>query len=659
MPALVGDAISTVVVKSDSDTWGVASRFTSRLSGPSSSYMVVTTVLKLLGREEKIENDGSAEIGVCVVDLVVGTTVWRSDGNGPVPIGFAPVQYDIVVVISGEGKTKLNSVSPYEITFVVRPCTLTDDVEPVGTADIGDVVIKGEDEKRAVVSVCIVMEPVAELADSVEIAVFDTEDEKAGGVDVVLPEVAAEVTPDEMSKGGEDDDEELVDRLLNEDVVFMGGTRLLNMLGEVAPGTPPVVVLVKILLEDEDDEIEVLLDVVLNEFVDDELGKTDDPRVPVELGVIALDDDEDADDNTGVDGPALELEVTMLELLELNEVIDGVPALLIPELCNVEDEGQANMLELGAEEVNVLLVDEAGTLELDALGVNGGETDVDTDVVGSRVKVVVMSDVTRVAVLVVIKGALVVAVLPDAEGLGNEIVKLLPGVELMLGERVTELLGGDIGEDGALVLVVEGKVIGVVCTLEKMLVLIVGMLELIIVKVLGLVAVDTTMLERLAGGEMTTIVLEVTTVVEVEPFGIVLMSVVMTAEVIGEATLLVARGGVPSIVVSVTLVRIVVCPPVAMLVMVIVTLEIAREGGKESVLEGRTDTEDVAILSDVVYCEVVLGTVEKLSDVPDDGATDTDEIIGVISGVFVMRVLNWLGGVMLFIHSVVPFTTEK
>lgn len=540
------------------------------------------------------------------------------------------------------------------MTFVVRPCTLTDDVEPVGTADIGDVIIEDEDDKRVVVSVCIVMEPVAELADCVAIAVFDTEDEKAGGVDTVLPEVAAEVTLDETGKSEEDDDEELVGRLSDEDVVFMGGTRLLNMLGEVAPGTPPVVVLVEILLEDEDDEMEVLLDVVFSESIDEELSKTDDPSVPVELGVVAL------DDATVVDDPALELEVTMLELLELKEVIDDVPALLAPELCNVEDEGQVNMLELGAEEVDVLLVEEAGTLELDALEVNGEETVVSADVVESRVKVVVMPDVTRVTVLEVIEGALVAAVLPGAEGLGNEIMKLLPGVELVLERRNIELLEGIIGDDGSLILVVEVKVIVVVRILEMMLVIIVGMLELIIVKVLGLlVVVDAIMLEGPVGGETTIIVVEVTTVVVVEPFGIVLMSVVMTVEVVGEAALLVGRGGASSIVVSVTLVRTVVCPPVTMLVMVIVTLEIAREDGKESVLEGSVEGEDVGRLGSVAYCEVVLGTVEKLSDVPDDGATDTDEIIGVISGVFVMRVLNWLGGVMLFIHSVVPFTTEK
>jgi hypothetical protein len=41
------------------------------------------------------------------------------------------------------------------------------------------------------------------------------------------------------------------------------------------------------------------------------------------------------------------------------------------------------------------------------------------------------------------------------------------------------------------------------------------------------------------------------------------------------------------------------------------------------------------------------------------GMTGSDEMAGVISAVLVTRVLNRLGGAMLFIHSVVPFTTEK
>lgn len=80
---------------------------------------MVTTVLKLLRFEVNSSNDGRADSGVCRSDLVVGRMVSRSDGNGPVTVGYTPVQYDTVVVISGEGKTKLMAVSPYEMTLVV------------------------------------------------------------------------------------------------------------------------------------------------------------------------------------------------------------------------------------------------------------------------------------------------------------------------------------------------------------------------------------------------------------------------------------------------------------------------------------------------------------------------------------------------------------
>lgn len=42
-----------------------------------------------------------------------------------------------------------------------------------------------------------------------------------------------------------------------------------------------------------------------------------------------------------------------------------------------------------------------------------------------------------------------------------------------------------------------------------------------------------------------------------------------------------------------------------------------------------------------------------------DPTAGNEEMIGVISGVFVKRVLKRVGGAMLFNHSVVPLTTEK
>jgi hypothetical protein len=51
------------------------------------------------------------------------------------------------------------------------------------------------------------------------------------------------------------------------------------------------------------------------------------------------------------------------------------------------------------------------------------------------------------------------------------------------------------------------------------------------------------------------------------------------------------------------------------------------------------------------------GTVGRYEE--DGAVADSEETIGVISGVRVTRVLKRLGGAMLFSHSVVPLITEK
>ncbi|KAG9190385.1 hypothetical protein G6011_08473 [Alternaria panax] len=96
-------------------SWRLASGVV--LSSPSSN-VVVTTVLKRLDLDEKISKEGRAESGVCRSVRVVNGMVCSSDGNGPVTVGYSPVQYEIVVVMLGEGKTKLTAASPNEIIFV-------------------------------------------------------------------------------------------------------------------------------------------------------------------------------------------------------------------------------------------------------------------------------------------------------------------------------------------------------------------------------------------------------------------------------------------------------------------------------------------------------------------------------------------------------------
>jgi hypothetical protein len=74
--------------------------------------------LKRLDLDENTSKEGKAESGVCRSVRVVNGMVCKSDGSGPVTVGYSPVQYDIVVVMLGDGKTKLTAASPNEITLV-------------------------------------------------------------------------------------------------------------------------------------------------------------------------------------------------------------------------------------------------------------------------------------------------------------------------------------------------------------------------------------------------------------------------------------------------------------------------------------------------------------------------------------------------------------
>jgi hypothetical protein len=113
------------------------------LSSPSSN-IVFTTVLKRLDLDEKISKEGRAESGVCRSVRIVNGMVCRSDGNGPVTVGYTPVQYDTVVVTLGDGKTKLTAVSPNDITFVTartRDGKVWFKPEGEGEVTTGDVVV--------------------------------------------------------------------------------------------------------------------------------------------------------------------------------------------------------------------------------------------------------------------------------------------------------------------------------------------------------------------------------------------------------------------------------------------------------------------------------------------------------------------------------------
>jgi hypothetical protein len=70
--------------------------------------------------------------------------VCRSDGSGPVTVGYVPVQYDTVVEMLGDGKMKLTAASPYDITFVMARAPNEDvALKPEEDADVtcGEVVV--------------------------------------------------------------------------------------------------------------------------------------------------------------------------------------------------------------------------------------------------------------------------------------------------------------------------------------------------------------------------------------------------------------------------------------------------------------------------------------------------------------------------------------
>jgi len=71
---------------------------------------VLSPLLEGVGlRSSKDGNEDNPAWGVSRAVLVVSGRLVQS---GPVSEGYVPVQYDTVVVMSGFGKTKLNSVSP-------------------------------------------------------------------------------------------------------------------------------------------------------------------------------------------------------------------------------------------------------------------------------------------------------------------------------------------------------------------------------------------------------------------------------------------------------------------------------------------------------------------------------------------------------------------
>jgi hypothetical protein len=201
---------------------------------------------------------------------------------------------------------------------------------------------------------------------------------------------------------------------------------------------------------------------------------------------------------------------------------------------------------------------------------------------------------------------------------------------------------------------IEVRVMTVARLLETVLAKVVRPLEIVGATKLGLIVDD----------EVVRLVVEVLVKVVVDPPDIVLVSVTRTVEMVGESALPLGTGKTLPIVVGVTLISVVVWPPETMLVIVIVIPDTPNEDEIGGVLVGNVGNDNVGTEGldkngNVDEAVVEYGGVNVGDGVPFDGIKDTEEMIGVISAVLVISVLNRLGGATLSSHPVVPLTTEK
>jgi hypothetical protein len=146
-----------------------------------------------------------------------------------------------------------------------------------------------------------------------------------------------------------------------------------------------------------------------------------------------------------------------------------------------------------------------------------------------------------------------------------------------------------------------------------------------------------------------TIITEVLVMVIVAPPGMVLMKVVRLLKVVGAMTLGLVEGEAPITVAEVTI-DAVVCPFGIVLISVVRTVETERKDEVGIVLEGcagsdKIDTKEVdgdgnMTEVGVTYCGVVVDPGREMGMLPDGVVGESDEMTGVIPGVFVTRVLN-------------------
>jgi hypothetical protein len=349
-----------------------------------------------------------------------------------------------------------------------------------------------------------------------------------------------------------EDDEEVLNRLLDDEDALTGGTNVLVVTEEPVAGAP-LVRLLERLTGVVSPELVVLLEVRLSEIEDDGGGAPGATLTDMEEVVMLNELLAEADDCATVG------EDVCVEIPGNDESPDGeVPGVGIPEVLEMgrAEEGDvlgdcANVLELklsGAdvadnaeeiipgdevtpvrEELNPGMADgEADSPGIDTLD---SEEDEDaatgTDVVESNVSVVVKPEVTNVVVLVKIDGTAVVPGRPGPEeGLGNDTVNPSLRVGLEVEEDLLENVEdgeGVTGADGALRIVVDVRVAVVTCPPGTVLVSVMRILDVTGGAGLG----GAGWLEELIT------VTDVLVIVTVPPPGTVLVMVVKALEVTG------------------------------------------------------------------------------------------------------------------------------
>ena len=195
--------------------------------------------------------------------------VCKSDGIGPVTVGYSPVQYDIVVVMLGDGKTKLTAASPNEITLVTarkRDEDVAFRPEGEGGVTTGEVLVDDVN-----VEVRVLGETTPELARDID-AVVSVWMLIVPSSEVELPRRELELGLELVMVFDTNSAEEDVEFLTIEDEKFVLGNKVGNPV-KVSETS----MLVKGVLKDCNDEVELGVRIELSEEADSVESDKEDP----------------------------------------------------------------------------------------------------------------------------------------------------------------------------------------------------------------------------------------------------------------------------------------------------------------------------------------------------------------------------------------------